>query len=135
VAARYATRAAAAGATVVVTPTDATLDADVEKIEQALGNLVDNALQHGARSVVVSAARSNGRVELHVTDDGTGFPDGFLARAFDRFSRADDARSGGGAGLGLSIVALIAAAHGGDAGVGNREAGGADVWLSVPALI
>jgi signal transduction histidine kinase len=135
VAARFASRAAAVGASVVVTPTDETIEADPEKIEQALGNLVDNALTHGARSVVVSAERTDRRVELHVTDDGAGFPDGFLARAFDRFSRADDARGAGGAGLGLSIVALIAAAHGGDAAVANRDDGGADVWISVPALI
>ena len=48
-------------------------------------------------------ARSD-TVELHVADSGEGFDKDFLPRAFDRFSRADDARSRGGAGLGLSIV-------------------------------
>ena len=133
VASRFARRAETVGASLVFTPTKMRIEVDPERIEQALGNLVDNALSHGARSVVVSAQRSNGSVELHVTDDGPGFPDAFLARAFDRFSRADDARGRGGAGLGLSIVALIAAAHGGEAALANRTGGGADVWISVPA--
>jgi hypothetical protein len=66
-----------------------------------------------------------------VTDEGPGFTPEFAARAFDRFSRADDARSPGGAGLGLAIVELIAAAHGGTATVANREDGGADAWLTL----
>ena len=63
---------------------------------------------------------------------GQGFPVEFRDRAFDRFSRADEARSGGGSGLGLSIVELVAAAHGGDVGLGDSRSGGADVWLSLP---
>ena len=134
VASRFARRAETVGASVVVAPTDTRIDADPERIEQALANLVDNALAHGAHSVVVSARRNDHAVELHVADDGDGFPEAFIARAFDRFSRADEARTRGGAGLGLSIVALIAAAHGGEAAVENRAEGGADVWISVPAL-
>ena len=134
VVARFAGRAQAVGATVVVEPTDARVEADPERLGQALGNLLDNALGHGAHSVVVSAERSNGTVELHVADDGDGFPPGFVDRAFDRFSRADEARSRGGAGLGLSIVALIADAHGGEASVANRSEGGADAWITLPAL-
>jgi signal transduction histidine kinase len=45
---------------------------------------------------------------VHVADEGLGFPDGFAPRAFDRFSRADDARSRSGSGLGLAIVDTIA---------------------------
>ena len=53
-------------------------------------------------------------VELHVTDQGEGFPADYLAKkAFERFTRADSARSGGGTGLGLSIVDAIPRAHGG----------------------
>ncbi|MES1248915.1 MAG: ATP-binding protein [Actinomycetota bacterium] len=132
VAARFATRARDAGVSVVVTPTGERVEADPEQLQQALGNLVDNALGHGARSIVMSAARNNGSIELHVADDGEGFPESFLERAFDRFSRADEARSRGGAGIGLSIVALIAAAHGGDARVANRADGGADAWIALP---
>jgi signal transduction histidine kinase len=68
-----------------------------------------------------------------VSDEGPGLPPAFVARAFDRFSRADDARGRGGTGLGLSIVELIARAHGGEAAAGNRPGGGADVWFAVSA--
>ena len=62
----------------------------------------------------------------------TGFPPGFLDRAFERFSRFDQSRTTSGAGLGLSIVRTIAEAHGGSAHVSNVEPRGADVWLSLP---
>jgi signal transduction histidine kinase len=109
------------------------VEADRTRLEQAVTNMVSNALRHGGGSVVLRAARNNGSVELHVLDEGGGFAPGFLPRAFERFSRADPARTGAGAGLGLSIVQVIAEAHGGHAHAANRERGGADVWLSLPA--
>jgi signal transduction histidine kinase len=108
------------------------VEADPARVEQALANLVENALEHGAGEIDLFAVERDDVVELHVADRGAGFPPGFLERAFDRFSRADDARSGGGSGLGLSIVALIGEAHGGSAGAANRPEGGADVWLVLP---
>jgi two-component system, OmpR family, sensor kinase len=68
-----------------------------------------------------------------VRDRDPGFPEAFMDRAFDRFSRGDHARSRGGAGLGLAIVAGVAAAHGGEAGARNRPEGGSDVWVAIPA--
>ena len=56
----------------------------------------------------MGARRENGRVAIHVTDEGAGFPEDFLPHAFERFSRADAARGRGGAGLGLAIVDTIA---------------------------
>ncbi len=112
---------------------DPKVDADPARIEQALGNLVANALAYGAGAVVLSARAEDGRVELHVTDEGPGVPPDFLPRAFDRFSRADEARGGGGTGLGLAIVDLIARAHNGRAGLANRPGAGADAWISLPA--
>ena len=109
------------------------VEADPARLEQALTNMVDNALRHGEGTVALSATRRDGGVELHVRDEGPGFARDFLPRAFERFSRADAARSGGGSGLGLSIVAAIANAHGGRAGVANRPDGGADVWLFLPS--
>ena len=107
------------------------LHVDRLRAEQALGNLVENALRYGAGRIVLSAARRDGRVELHVRDEGPGFPEPFLDRAFERFSRAEPGRPGSGAGLGLAIVDVIARAHGGTAHVSNTP-GGSDVWLSLP---
>jgi len=132
---RFARRAAETQATVDVQPPgDLRLRGDPLRLEQALGNLVDNALRHGGRRIELAAAATDGRVELHVRDDGPGFPPELLAGgAFERFTRADPARGRGGAGLGLAIVAAIAGAHAGGVGARNRETGGADVWLAVRA--
>ena len=102
------------------------------RLEQALGNLVDNALRHGDGRVHLRAATVDGSVELHVEDQGHGFPPAFLEHAFERFSRPQSGREGSGAGLGLSIVRVIAEAHGGVAEAANGPAGGADVWLVLP---
>ena len=110
------------------------LHGDRLRLEQALGNLVANAATHGDGAVTVSARPLNGTVELHVEDEGDGLPPGFAERAFERFTRADQARAGGGVGLGLAIVAAIARAHGGRAGFTPRETG-TDAWISLPALI
>ena len=112
-------------------PAGLMLQGDEMRLEQALGNLVDNALRHGGGRVRLGAVRTDGTVELHVADEGDGFPPEMLPRAFERFTRADQARSRGGAGLGLSIVDAIARAHGGEAHAANREHG-ADVWVAVP---
>jgi signal transduction histidine kinase len=93
---------------------------------------VDNAFHHGRGRVALAASCRNGRGELHVVDEGAGFPPQFLDRAFDRFSRADDARGSEGSGLGLAIVETIARAHNGEARAANRAEGGADQWLSLP---
>jgi signal transduction histidine kinase len=103
------------------------------RLEQALANLVDNALRYGDGEVRLMASQANGVVELHVTDEGDGFPPEFIEHAFERFSRADHARSRGGTGLGLSIVRVIAEAHGGTAHAANPDGGGADVWVALPS--
>ena len=109
------------------------VDADRLRLEQALGNLLDNALRHGAGTVTVRAVAANGTVELHVADQGSGFPADFAERAFERFSRADEARGGGGgSGLGLAIVDAVVRAHGGTTGLAGSPSGG-DVWIRLPA--
>jgi two-component system OmpR family sensor kinase len=105
--------------------------ADGLRLDQALTNMADNARRHGGRRVTLVAQARNGAVELHVLDDGAGFPEEFLGRAFERFSRADPSAPDG-SGLGLAIVETIAAAHGGEAHAANRPEGGADVWLALP---
>jgi len=133
VAERFARRAHSADRAIVVeAPEPIALTADKLRLEQALGNLVENALRHADGPIRLTAAERDGRIELHVIDEGGGFPPEFLPRAFDRFSRADDARSGDGTGLGMSIADVVAKAHGGSAHASNHEGGGADVWLSVP---
>ena len=74
------------------------------------------------------AEDGEGEVVFRVRDEGPGFPPEFAPRAFERFSRADAARSGGGAGLGLAIVAAVARAHG-----GRVSADGAEVTLAIPS--
>jgi two-component system, OmpR family, sensor kinase len=106
--------------------------ADAPRLEQAIGNLVDNALRHGQGGIHLSAVERDGMVEVHVVDEGAGFAPEFLPRAFERFTRADEARAGSGAGLGLAIAEVIATAHGGSAHVSNCDGGGADAWLSIP---
>jgi signal transduction histidine kinase len=133
VAQRFGGVAAERGRTLELVPPDGiVLDADPTRLEQALGNLVDNALAHGRGRILLSAEPRGELVALHVEDEGPGFPAGFLDDAFQRFSRPDQSRSGSGSGLGLSIVDLIAEAHGGSAGARNRAEGGADVWIAVP---
>ena len=66
-----------------------------------MGNLVENALRHGKGAVTLQARAAGDRVELHVRDEGEGFPPEFLPRAFQRFSRAQEGRAGEGTGLQL----------------------------------
>src|SRR6266545_3397485 len=107
------------------------ISADRLRLEQALTNLVDNALRHGSGNVTMTARVRNATAELHVLDEGPGFPEDFLGRAFERFSRSD-ASAIDGSGLGLAIVETIARAHDGRAHAANRPEGGADVWLALP---
>jgi signal transduction histidine kinase len=102
------------------------------RLEQALGNLVENALRYGSGTVRLFGVEGPAGVEIHVTDEGDGFPPAFTSRAFDRFSRVDEARRGGGAGLGLAIVKAVAEAHGGTVVAANKPEGGAGISLIVP---
>jgi signal transduction histidine kinase len=132
VASRFVTRTAEAGRRLVVEDDeDGIVDADPTRIEQALGNLVENSLRYGAGDIQLFVRRAHAGLELHVADEGTGFSEDFLPRAFDRFSRADEVRATPGTGLGLAIVDVIARAHGGSAYVTNR-ANGADAWIALP---
>jgi heavy metal sensor kinase len=102
------------------------------RLEQALGNLLDNALRYGAGPVELAACAGDGSVELHIRDRGSGLSEEFRERAFERFSRAEADRGQNGSGLGLAIVEAIARAHRGEAHIENRAEGGADAWLVLP---
>jgi two-component system, OmpR family, sensor kinase len=129
---RFSRRAAEAGRAIEVGDgSELELRGDLLRLDQAVGTLVDNALRYGAGTITLAANRADEAVEIHVTDDGPGFPPDFLDRAFERFTRATGTREGG-SGLGLAIVATVADAHGGSAHAANRPAGGADVCLVIP---
>jgi two-component system sensor histidine kinase SenX3 len=102
----------------------------------ALVNLVDNAVAYsppGTR-VAVGTRRRDGQVEISVSDQGIGIAEGDLARVFERFYRADPARSRatGGTGLGLAIVKHIATNHGGGVSVWSVEGSGSTFTLRLP---
>jgi two-component system, OmpR family, sensor kinase len=103
--------------------------ADDRRLGQALGNLVDNALRHGAGDVVLSASRVDGGVRLDAHDEGPGFAPDIAERAFERFARGDAARTRGGTGLGMAIVRAVAEAHGGWAAIVPGEGATVRVWL------
>jgi signal transduction histidine kinase len=136
IATRFGRRAADSGRKIeVVQSSDLSLLGDRRRLEQALGNLIENALRHGAGTVRLEAVEGDGNVTLHVVDEGKGFPAGFLERAFERFSRGDGPRDATGAGLGLAIVAAVVHAHGGSVSASNPATGGAAVALTLPAPI
>ncbi|ARP71693.1 two-component sensor histidine kinase [Streptomyces pluripotens] len=110
---------------------DASADVDARWLVPAIGNLVHNALRHGAGTVRLTAAVHEGRLRLCVADEGTGFPPEFLPQAFDRFARAEASRTSEGSGLGLAFVQAVATAHGGTARAEN-SGGGAVVTLDLP---
>jgi two-component system, OmpR family, sensor kinase len=133
VAAREGGRPEAAGRRITVeVPPGLSVSADRLHLERALGNLVENALRHGAGDIEMVADRSEGGVRITVRDHGTGFPEDFRPRAFERFSRADAGRTAGGAGLGLAIVQAVAHSHGGSVDAENADPG-ARVRITLPA--
>jgi two-component system, OmpR family, sensor kinase len=131
---RFSARLDGAGRSLVVEPADGLMvDGDRLRLEQALANLVENAIEHGGGEITVRASEGGGEVAIHVEDRGPGFAPDFIDRAFERFSRGDASRSGEGTGLGLAIVEAIARAHRGSAHAANRDGSGADVWIELPS--
>jgi two-component system phosphate regulon sensor histidine kinase PhoR len=111
-------RAAARGVTLLNHAPDLAVRADINRLEQVLGNLVDNAIKYGRANGTVTVggqAAERGQAEVFVQDDGPGIPPEALERVFERFYRVDKARSReqGGTGLGLAIVKHLVQSHGG----------------------
>ncbi|MGH3848918.1 MAG: sensor histidine kinase, partial [Pseudonocardiaceae bacterium] len=118
-------------------PAAVSVEADPDRLRQAVDNLLDNATRHAPTDSVVEITATTtltGTLTVEVADRGPGFPPEFLPHAFERFHRAQAARTRdtGGTGLGLSIVAAIAEAHGGRVTAHNRPGGGACVTLELP---
>jgi signal transduction histidine kinase len=108
--------------------------ADPEKLQRVLFNLIRNAIRHTPAdgSVTVRAEPAGDWVEIEVADTGAGIPAGQRERVFDPFVRGEEARSQGGAGLGLAISRAIVEAHQGRIWLADREAG-TSVRFVIPA--
>jgi heavy metal sensor kinase len=110
---------------------------DATRLRQLVGNLIDNAIKYSDKdgSVTVALGCANGLAGLSITDTGQGIPPEHLPRIFDRFYRADQARSASrrGAGLGLSICKMIADAHGGEIRVSSTPGSGTTVAVAIPS--
>jgi two-component system OmpR family sensor kinase len=117
-------------------PQPVVLLGDAAHLRQALANLVSNALRHTPTGspIDVAVELRGGYALIEVRDHGPGLDDEALAHAFDRFWQKDRSRSGIGAGLGLAIVAAVAAEHSGDIGAANAPGGGAVFSMRLPLV-
>jgi two-component system phosphate regulon sensor histidine kinase PhoR len=110
---------------------------DATLIEQAILNLLDNAIKYSENGSVVAidVERRNGATGIHITDHGCGIAKNHLARLFERFYRVDKARSRqmGGTGLGLAIVKHIVQAHGGQVTVDSKPGRGSTFSVLLPS--
>ena len=112
--------------------------ADIGLIERTLTNLLENALAHtpAGGHIVLSVHVHDGRVVLRVTDSGSGIAADDLPHIFERFYRADKARSldGKGSGLGLAIVKRILELHDSEIKVESELGRGATFWFDLPLM-
>ncbi len=131
---RHGPTAAAAGVTLVCEESSAAVDADPGRLEQALSNLVNNAIRFTppGGEVRLSAHALPTGIRFEVADTGPGIAAGDQARVFDRFYKQDASRSRSGTGLGLSIVRAIAEAHGGQAALHSRPGEGSRFSVTIP---
>ena len=114
-------------------PADQYIRVNPDDLDRIIANLVDNATQHGAPRITIHVqSDSADGVDIRVGDHGPGFPPGFLPHAFDRFSRADTARTSRGTGLGLAIVKTLTERNQGTVAAQNHREGGAEVTIRLP---
>jgi signal transduction histidine kinase len=104
---------------------------DADKVDQVIGNLLENALRHGGGVITLRLEPAPGGVALTVSDQGPGVPLELVGQIFDRFWRD---RRHGGTGLGLYIAKGLVEAHGGTIGVGRAPGGGAAFRFTLPEL-
>lgn len=121
---------------VVVTPTGLQVEGDAERVHQVVANLLDNAIRHSpdGGEVSLGARRDHQGVLIEVTDEGPGIPESDAHRVFERFYRADPARSSteGGTGLGLAIARWIVDLHGGAIHVERNQPSGCRMVVALP---
>ncbi len=116
---------------------ESTVNADANRLDQVLTNLVDNAIKYGRADGTVTVGGktlADGTWEIFVRDDGPGIPAAAIDRVFERFYRVDKARSRdqGGTGLGLAIVKHIVQAHGGEVRCESEPGQGATFFFTLP---
>ena len=115
---------------------DFKINADRDKIEAVLVNLVDNAVKYTNNNgkILVNLSENENNFLIQVQDSGIGIPKEHLDRIFERFYRVDKARSRelGGTGLGLAIVKHIAQLHGGRVSVESRPGAGSVFTIHIP---
>ena len=117
-------------------PAEIVLKVDRRRLDVIVANLVGNALRHGEPPVRVHVTASREQVWIEVTDRGPGLPEQVLPHVFDRFYKADAARTRTpGSGLGLAIALENARLHGGDLVAGNADGGGARFVLRLPRIV
>ncbi|WP_020662958.1 sensor histidine kinase [Amycolatopsis benzoatilytica] len=120
-------------------PSSLLIEGDRTLLVTALSNLLENAVAYSSAGSPVSISRrlADGMVEIAVTDRGIGIAEDEQQRVFERFYRADKARSRatGGTGLGLAIVKHVAANHGGSVGLWSRPGTGSTFTLRIPAHV
>ncbi|MDE3061310.1 MAG: hypothetical protein KGJ06_09890, partial [Pseudomonadota bacterium] len=120
----------------ISTPSPVQVIGDAARLKQVVVNLLDNAIKYTPEggNVWLSVSADATKARLEVRDDGIGIPATALPHVFERFYRADKARSrdGGGAGLGLSIVRSICEAHNGTAEMRNNQGQGVTCGIMLP---
>ena len=109
-----------------------TVMAEPRRLARIMGNLIDNAVRHGAGSVHVEAKDDGDHIVVTVRDEGPGIQPEEAGRIFDRFYKSDESRASGGSGLGLAIALEHAVAQGGSLTVGNASTGGACFSVRLP---
>ena len=117
-------------------PVNLLINADKDKIEGVLTNLIDNAIKFNREkgNIRIYSQDEDGSIKIIIEDSGIGIPEKDVLRIFERFYRVDKARSRelGGTGLGLSIVKHIVELHGGNVGVESVEGLGSKFWFTLP---
>lgn len=122
----------------VATSNEEAVFGDKRRLEQALVNLLSNALKFAPRNTLVTmlAQRVRNEVEIRVTDSGAGVPEEDRSRIFERFEqsgKSENVRGDAGSGLGLAICKTIIDSHGGQLGHEPNPSGGSQFWIRLPA--
>jgi len=117
--------------------TDIQFSGDRFRLEQVIGNLIDNAIKYspGAAVIIIRGSFGQGNIKVSIQDFGIGIDDKYIARLFERFYRVDyTSLRFSGMGMGLYVVSEIIKKHGGQFGVDSKIGEGSTFWFSLPQL-